>query len=614
MRAAWLIVVSLAVALVVQLTVLNGLRLPGGGVPDLVLVLVAALAMAEGPVAGTVTGFAVGLCLDLAPPGSAAIGQYALVFCLVGWVAGRLSPVASHSTRQSAGLLATGLLALVVAAAEILSAAVSLLVAPRSAALSQVRVVLPSTIGYDLVLCPLVLSLVMLAGTLLAERPAGERFRGVLAAGSRGAAPAAVAGTARSARAARRARRGFELRLGQHAGVTGDGWLSPSRAAGQPAGHVHARRTPRLRPGSGVPGSASGLVFDRRRPAAPVHLRLAGGRRGDGVIGSGGLAGSGLRRGQPGRHPGLLAGSGRQFRPHRGEPGGSSSAPRVPVTPMHSPRRATLSFTRRRGDGLLGYTLTHGPTRPGPTARTRPPAIRFGTHRRDGSLGSTLTHGPTRPGLTAARRPSAIRFGTHRGDGSVGQTLDRRPTGSAAARPRLAHGRQPAIRFGGQRGGTASAPRLRMGARRSAITAAAVIPSLKFTSKPSPVSRRRAAVPRFRRKTALLRSARPSPGVVPGGVLTGTTVHPRPRRTTPRLRLSGGAPGMLGGTGRGPLLGSPPGRAGKQPRFSYGRRSPLSVLTSHRVGRRLGGRWLARWRVGSRSAVWLVGRRMGEPR
>ncbi|HXW88193.1 MAG TPA: rod shape-determining protein MreD [Streptosporangiaceae bacterium] len=617
MRAAWLIVMSLAVALVVQLTLLNGLHLPGGGVPDLVLVLVAALAMAEGPVAGAVTGFAVGLCLDLAPPGSAAIGQYALVFCLAGWAAGRLSPVASHSTRYSAGLLATGLLALVAAAAEVVSAVVSLLVTPRAATLSQVRVVLPSTIGYDLLLCPLVLSLVMLAGTLLAERPAGDRFRGVLAAGSRGAAPAALAGTARSPRAARRARRRFELRLGQHAGVTGDGWLSTSRVPGRPTGHVPARRAPRLRPGSGVPGSASGLVFERHRPAAPVHLRLAGGRRGDGVIGTGGLAGGiGSSRGLPGRHPGLLAGGASQFRPHRGEPGGSSSVTRIPVTRTHPPRRPAVSFTGRRGDGSVGHTLSRGPTRPALTAPRRPATIRFGPHRGGGSVGHTLSRGPARPALTAPRRSATIRFGPHRGDGSVGQTLYHGPTRSATARPRLTPRRRPAvIRFGGQRGGAAAGPRLRMGARRSGITAAAtVVPSLTFTSRPSPVSRHSAAVPRFGRKTALLRPARPTSGLVPGGVLTEATFHPRPRRTTPRLRLSGGAPGMLGGTGRGPRLGSPPGRAGKQPRFSYGRRSPLSVLTSHRLGRRLGGRWLARWRVGSRSAVWLVGRRMGDPR
>jgi hypothetical protein len=63
---------------------------------------------------------------------------------------------------------------------------------------------------------------------------------------------------------------------------------------------------------------------------------------------------------------------------------------------------------------------------------------------------------------------------------------------------------------------------------------------------------------------------------------------------------------MLGGSGRSPLRG-PSLRIGKQPRFGYGRRSLLSFLT----GRRVGGSWLARKRVGSRSGTWLIGKRTG---
>jgi rod shape-determining protein MreD len=572
MRAGWVAAASLAIALVVQLSVLNGLRLPGGGVPDLILVLVAALAMAEGPVMGMITGFVTGLCLDLAPPGSAAVGQYALVFCLVGWAAGRLSPVASHSGRQSGGLVAAALLAIVVAAAEVLSAAVSLLVAPGTVALSQVRLVLPSTIGYDLVLCPFVLYLVMVGGTLLADRSAGaKRFRAVMGAGGSSAATGALAGTARSRRAARRAR---------------------------------------LRPGSGVPGSASGLARQPVRPVAPVHLRLAAGRRRDGMIGAAGVGGTGGGRGHPGGHPGLLAGSARQFRPHPGEPGGSAARSHsLPAGPAHG-RPPAIRFGGHRGDGSLGHTLSRAPTRPGLAAPGRRPAIRFGGHRGDGSLGHTLSRAPTRPGLAAARRRAAIRFAGHRGDGSLGETLTYAPTRPASTR----RPRQAAIRFGARRGATI--PRLKMAARRSAVAVDGTggVPSLRFANQSAPVSRQNAAVPRFRRRSGVLRPARLSSGVLPGGVLTEATLRARRSRPTPRLRLSGGAPGMLGGTGRGPRLGRPPGRAGKKPRFSYGKHSPLSVLAGHRLGRRLGGSWLARRRVGSRSGVWLLGRRPGGSR
>jgi rod shape-determining protein MreD len=574
MRGAWLAVVSLAIALVAQLSVINGLRLPGGGVPDLVLVLAASLAMAEGPVAGMIIGFATGLCLDLAPPGGAVVGQYALVFCLAGWAAGRLSPVAGHSGRQSAGLLATALLAVVVAAAEVLSAAISLLVAPGAVTLSQIRLVLPSTIGYDLLLCPFALSLVMLAGTLVADPSAGvQRFRGLADAVGQGTQTGASARTASSRRI-------------------------------------------RLRPGSGVPGSASGLVRQPIRLPAPVHLRLAGGRRGDGAIGSALGAGSaGLGHGQRGRHPGLLAGGARQFRPRPGEPGGSAVRSHS-STPRASDRPPVIRFAGRRGDGSLGRTFGGGPgsARSGVAASRRQPAIRFAGHRGDGSLGRTFGGGPgsARSGVAASRRQPAIRFAGHRGDGSLGQTL-----GHALTQPRPGlRTRLPAIRFGLQRGGASTGPLLRTGASRSAIPVAGSgpVPSVRFASRPAPLARPTAAVPRFRRKASVLRPARQSSGVLPGGVLTEATFRARPRRPTPRLRLSGGAPGMLGGTGRGPRLGKPRGRSGKQPRFSYGKRSPMSVLTTHRLGRRLGGRWLAQWRVGSRSGVWLLGRRNGASR
>jgi len=89
MRRLMLSAVAVAAALVLQLTAINGLRLPGGGVPDLVLLVVAALGLAGGPVPGAITGFAAGLGLDLAPPGGGVLGEYALVLCLVGWACGR---------------------------------------------------------------------------------------------------------------------------------------------------------------------------------------------------------------------------------------------------------------------------------------------------------------------------------------------------------------------------------------------------------------------------------------------------------------------------------------------------------------------------------------------
>ncbi|MFC4531919.1 rod shape-determining protein MreD [Sphaerisporangium dianthi] len=75
--------------MIVQVTVVNRLPLPGGGGPDLILMGVVALALARGAVAGAGIGFAAGLVADILPPAAHVIGQYALVFCLVGYTVGR---------------------------------------------------------------------------------------------------------------------------------------------------------------------------------------------------------------------------------------------------------------------------------------------------------------------------------------------------------------------------------------------------------------------------------------------------------------------------------------------------------------------------------------------
>ena len=71
----------LLLAILIQLTVLGNVRLPGGAGPDLVLVVVVALALTGGPVEGMLGGFCAGLALDVAPPATHLVGQYALVFC-----------------------------------------------------------------------------------------------------------------------------------------------------------------------------------------------------------------------------------------------------------------------------------------------------------------------------------------------------------------------------------------------------------------------------------------------------------------------------------------------------------------------------------------------------
>ncbi len=60
----------------------------GGVVPNILLLVVVTLALVQGPRAGTIAGFSTGLLFDLM--GTAPIGPAALVFCVVGFLAGSL--------------------------------------------------------------------------------------------------------------------------------------------------------------------------------------------------------------------------------------------------------------------------------------------------------------------------------------------------------------------------------------------------------------------------------------------------------------------------------------------------------------------------------------------
>jgi rod shape-determining protein MreD len=79
------------VALVLQVTVLGRLQLPGA-VPDLMLLTVVALSLVYGPASGALIGFGAGFLADLAPPADHAAGRYALVLCVIGYAAGLARP------------------------------------------------------------------------------------------------------------------------------------------------------------------------------------------------------------------------------------------------------------------------------------------------------------------------------------------------------------------------------------------------------------------------------------------------------------------------------------------------------------------------------------------
>ncbi|HEY5049267.1 MAG TPA: rod shape-determining protein MreD, partial [Acidothermaceae bacterium] len=85
-RAA-LIVVLVLLACVIDAVLLDPLNLPGSP-PNLLVLVVAAIALVLGPVGGAVTGFLAGLAADVLPPADHLIGRYALVLCLAGYLVG----------------------------------------------------------------------------------------------------------------------------------------------------------------------------------------------------------------------------------------------------------------------------------------------------------------------------------------------------------------------------------------------------------------------------------------------------------------------------------------------------------------------------------------------
>ena len=75
-----------AVAVLVQATIVNRLPFDWGPGPDLVLAAVVAVALTTSPAAAAGCGFAAGLAMDIMPPAEHPMGRYALVLCVTAYV------------------------------------------------------------------------------------------------------------------------------------------------------------------------------------------------------------------------------------------------------------------------------------------------------------------------------------------------------------------------------------------------------------------------------------------------------------------------------------------------------------------------------------------------
>ena len=142
-------------ALTVQVTVLSRLPLPGA-TPDLLLLCVVGLALVWGPGPGSVVGFCAGLALDLVPPVDSAVGQWALVLCLLGYACGLVQRAADDSV-----VVPIVVAAAASAASIVVYAATAGLIGDERVTWPLVAQMVPTGTIYAVVLSPFVVPVVL---------------------------------------------------------------------------------------------------------------------------------------------------------------------------------------------------------------------------------------------------------------------------------------------------------------------------------------------------------------------------------------------------------------------------------------------------------------------
>ena len=136
-------------AIVLQESALARLPLPGGS-PNLLLVLVLAVALTAGASAGMVTGYATGLLADLVS--AHPVGLLALCFGLAGFLAGLLDADTQRSVLRPLVVVAIGAAGTYLLYVGLLE----LLRRPAAGGLDD----LPTTVLYDVMLTPFVVPVV----------------------------------------------------------------------------------------------------------------------------------------------------------------------------------------------------------------------------------------------------------------------------------------------------------------------------------------------------------------------------------------------------------------------------------------------------------------------
>lgn len=166
----WLAVVLVLAGVALQVTLVTRVPFPGGVAPDLVLVVVAALAARTGPLRGCVTGFAAGLLADVAPPAFHTVGRFAVVYCVIGYLVGVIAEEVSDSPALT--LLAVSLGALV---GTLLYTGMGALFSDPRVTWEALARIAPLSVLYDVLLSPFVLYAVTRLVDVVDPRWAGWR-------------------------------------------------------------------------------------------------------------------------------------------------------------------------------------------------------------------------------------------------------------------------------------------------------------------------------------------------------------------------------------------------------------------------------------------------------
>jgi len=165
------VVVMVVAALTLQLGVFPALAI-NGVVPDVVLLVVVALALARGPEYAALVGFLAGLLLDVAPPADHTAGRWALALVVVGYLAG----LARRDARWS-----TGATIVVVAAGSFVGTSLfalsGLVLRDPGVTIGAVVQVVPVAVLYDLLLMPFVVPVVL--AVMRRTEPVAARFGAV---------------------------------------------------------------------------------------------------------------------------------------------------------------------------------------------------------------------------------------------------------------------------------------------------------------------------------------------------------------------------------------------------------------------------------------------------